>query len=98
MKIIIYRLIQEGLTNAEKHSEANRVRLHMGFSDKKNSVFLSIEDDGRGFDVREVLSKNDPLSGYGLIAMRERCEIFGGSFHIESKIGRGTKIHAVLPV
>ena len=97
MKIIIYRIVQEGLTNAEKHSEAESVRLHIGSTDGGRTIYLVIEDDGRGFDVKEVLSEKDPLSGYGLIAMRERCEISGGSFHIDSRIGQGTKIHAMLP-
>ncbi len=98
MKIIIYRIIQEGLSNAEKHSEANSVCLQMGFTDRKHSICLSIEDDGSGFNVEEVLSEKDPLSGYGLIAMRERCEIFGGSFHIESRKGVGTKIQVILQI
>ena len=98
MKIIIYRIIQEGLANAEKHSEARTVRLSMDFTDGKQSISLLIEDDGRGFNVEETLSKKDPLSGYGLKAMRERCEIFGGSFHIESHIGQGSRINAILPI
>jgi signal transduction histidine kinase len=98
MKIVIYRIVQEGLSNAKKHSEAHSVRLRMKFTDGRKSISLYIEDDGRGFDVKEVLSEKDPLSGYGLTAMRERCEIFGGSFHIESIIGKGTKINAILPV
>ena len=98
MKIIIYRIVQEGLSNAEKHSEANSVHLQMGFSDGKRSISLLIEDDGRGFNVKEILSEKDPLSGYGLTAMRERCEIFGGSFYIESHPGRGTRINAILPI
>lgn len=98
MKIIIYRIIQESLNNAEKHSEATVVRMHMGYADGKHSIALFIDDNGRGFDVEEALSKKDPFSGYGLIAMRERCEIFGGSFHLESRIGMGTKINAILPI
>ncbi|MFO7714449.1 ATP-binding protein [Desulfosarcina sp.] len=98
MKIIIYRIIQEGLSNAEKHSDADRVRLQMGFTDGNRSISLLIQDDGRGFDVKEVFSPKDPLSGYGLTSMRERCEIFGGSFHIESHLGQGTKINAILPI
>lgn len=98
MKIIIYRIVQEGLSNAQKHSEASSVRLQMGFSDGNRSISLLIEDDGQGFDVEDVLSEKDPLSGYGLTAMRERCEIFGGSFHIESHLGQGTRINAILPI
>jgi signal transduction histidine kinase len=98
MKIIIYRIVQEGLSNALKHSEARSVRLQMGFSDGNRSISLLIEDDGRGFDVEEILSEKDPLSGYGLTAMRERCEIYGGSFHIHSQIDHGTRINAILPI
>jgi PAS domain S-box-containing protein len=98
MKIIIYRIIQECLTNAQKHSEAKSVRLQIGFSDGKRSISTLIEDDGRGFDINDVFSDKDPLSGYGLIAMRERCEILGGSFHIASHPGQGTRINAILPL
>ena len=97
MKIIIYRIVQEGLSNAEKHSEAHHIRLQMGYADGGQSISLRIEDDGRGFDVNDVLSEKDPLSGYGLTAMRERCEIVGGSFHIDSHPGQGTRINAILP-
>ena len=97
MKIIIYRIVQEGLSNAEKHGNADHVRLHLKFTDEKHAICLSIEDNGQGFDPREAEAKKDPLSGYGLTAMRERCEIFGGSFRIESRIGHGAKIRATLP-
>jgi signal transduction histidine kinase len=98
MKIIIYRIVQEGLSNAEKHSEASTVHLKIRFCDDKHAISVSLQDDGRGFDVDETLSEKDPLSGYGLTAMRERCEIFGGSFHIDSKPGAGTTIDAILPI
>jgi two-component system sensor histidine kinase DegS len=61
-------------------------------------ISLTIEDNGHGFEVDSVLSNKDPLSGYGLTAMMERCEIVGGTFDIDSAQGRGTKITAVLPV
>ncbi|MGB3225415.1 MAG: sensor histidine kinase [Desulforhopalus sp.] len=98
MKINIYRIIQEGLTNAERHSQAATIRLSMKYCDGKHSLSLSIEDDGCGFNVREIQSNKDPLGGYGLIAMRERCEIFGGFFHLDSSIGKGTRINAILPL
>ena len=61
---------------------------------------LSQQQMGFGRKVRgkEALSKRDPLSGYGLTAMRERSEIFGGSFDIDSEIGKGTKIKVSLPI
>jgi len=99
MKIIIYRIIQEGLSNAEKHSEANTIHLDLQYEEKDGKrISLTIEDNGHGFEVDSVLSNKDPLSGYGLTAMMERCEIVGGTFNIASAQGRGTKITAVLPV
>jgi PAS domain S-box-containing protein len=98
MKIIIYRIVQESLSNAAKHSGAASVHLTLGFTDGNRSVSLCIEDNGRGFDVEKVISNDDPLSGYGLTSMKERCEILGGTFEIESTIGEGTKIKAALPL
>ena len=98
MKINIYRIIQEGLTNAERHSKANKVQLSMKYCDGRHSISLAIKDNGCGFDVKEIQSNKDPLGGYGLIAMRERCEIFGGVFHLDSKVDGGTRIKAILPL
>jgi len=98
MQIIIYRIIQEGLSNAEKHSEARRVRVTLAFGADPNTVALDIEDDGIGFDVAATLSKKDPLGGYGLTAMIERCEIYGGRLWIDSEPRQGTRIYARLPL
>jgi PAS domain S-box-containing protein len=98
MKINIYRIIQEGLTNAERHSKASIIWLSIEYCDGGHSISLSIEDNGCGFNVKEILSKKDPLGGYGLIAMRERCEISGGVFHLDSKVGKGTRLNAILPI
>jgi signal transduction histidine kinase len=98
MKIIIYRIIQEGLTNAEKHSDADTIRLSLETTENYRAISLSIEDNGRGFEVDEILSNKDPLSGYGLTAMLERCEIIGGSFHVSSRLNHGTTITALLPI
>jgi len=98
VKINVYRIIQEALTNAARHSKAELVQLSLLFCDGDNSVSLAVEDNGCGFQLEKVLANKDPLGGYGLIAMRERCEILGGAFHIDSAIGRGTRINAILPL
>lgn len=98
MKINIYRIIQEGLTNAKRHSKASTIVLSLGYCDGGHSIVMSIEDNGCGFNVKEILSNNDPLRGYGLIAMRERCEISGGVFHLDSKEGKGTRLKAIIPI
>lgn len=98
IKINIYRIIQESLSNAERHGNASHIKLALEFCDGKRSISLVIEDNGRGFEVAELELEKDPMSGYGLTAMRERCEIFGGSFHLDSKPGKGTRVNAILPL
>lgn len=98
LKINIYRIIQESLSNAERHGEATEIDMFLDFCDGRSSISLSIEDNGHGFDIESLQLDEDPMSGYGLTAMRERCEIFGGSFHLNSAVGRGTRINAILPL
>jgi len=98
VKINIYRIIQESMSNAERHGNANRIDMSLGFCDGRSSVSLLIKDNGQGFDLERLHLEEDPMSGYGLTAMRERCEIFGGSFHLDSTVGHGTRINAILPV
>lgn len=86
----IYRIVQEGLTNAAKHSRAENVRISI--RQGKAAVRVSIEDDGVGFDVE------DPSEGLGLLGMRERAEMMGGELSITAAQGSGTEIEAVLPL
>jgi signal transduction histidine kinase len=95
MNLGIYRLIQEGLTNAHKHAAAKRVDISLRRSDASDadgSVELLISDDGRG------MNDNAAIGGYGIRGMRERVEMLGGRFAIESLPGRGTTIHVTLPL
>ncbi len=98
LKINIYRIMQESLSNAERHGEATEIDMVIDFCDGRSSISLSIEDNGHGFDTESLHLDEDLMSGYGLTAMRERCEIFGGSFHLNSAVGRGTRINAILPL
>jgi signal transduction histidine kinase len=94
MEIALYRIVQEALTNAAKHSKASRVWIRIG---RKNRIFCcSIEDDGAGFDVRAVNS-DGKRRGLGLIGMQERLSGIGGTLSIDSVVGRGTKILIQLP-
>ena len=94
-KIVIYRVLQESLHNAAKHSEATEVRLSLKCD--ADWIALDIADNGRGFDVEKTLSREDPLSGFGLVGMIERAEIVGGSLTIDSASGKGTHIRMNLP-
>jgi two-component system, NarL family, sensor histidine kinase DegS len=94
MEIAVYRIVQEALTNAAKHSKASRVWIQIG---RKNHLFCcSIEDDGVGFDVRAVQS-DGKRRGLGLIGMQERLNGIGGTLSIDSGRGRGTRLLIQLP-
>jgi signal transduction histidine kinase len=94
MEIALYRIVQEALTNAAKHSKASRVWIRIG---RKNHLFsCSIEDDGVGFDVRAVQS-DGKRRGLGLTGMQERLNGIGGTLSIDSGRGRGTRLLIQLP-
>jgi signal transduction histidine kinase len=96
LKTVIYRMSQEALNNIAKHSKANLVRLSIG--KEGDSIELTIQDNGMGFNLEEILAQEWPKRGLGLTSMRERAELSGGSFAIESTIGKGTTIKAAWPI
>jgi len=95
LKIVIYRISQEALNNVAKHSEADLV--HISVRKREAKIELIIQDNGQGFDVNEALSREGSERGLGLTSMRERAELSGGLFTIESAAGKGTTIHAAWP-
>jgi len=96
LKTVIYRVLQESMNNVIKHSNANLVR----FSLKKidGMIELVIEDNGLGFDLKKALSLDSGRRGLGLASMKERIELSGGSFAIDSAQGRGTIVRASWPL
>jgi len=81
---VLFRVVQESLTNIEKHSRASRVQLRLIYH--ADGLRLRIVDDGIGFDVPAI--RIDPRRGIGMRNMRERVESIGGSFSIASAPGR----------
>jgi len=95
LEIALYRIVQEALTNAAKHSKAAGVWIRIS---RKNRIFLcSIEDDGVGFDVAEIKSDRK-RGGLGLVGMQERLNAIGGTLSIDSAPGRGTRLLIHLPM
>jgi two-component system sensor histidine kinase UhpB len=94
VELVLYRVVQEALTNAAKHAAAARVRvaLRRALSD----VVASVEDDGEGCDVEEMMRSRE--RGLGLFGMQERLALVGGQLTIDSAPGRGTRIQARLPL
>lgn len=83
----LFRIAQEALSNIARHSQADQVEVHLECNQKE--VRLMVKDDGRGFDLKSVHDK-----GSGLNNMRERIEVLGGDFQVESAPGKGTRLVA----
>jgi PAS domain S-box-containing protein len=95
-QIIVYRMIQEALNNIGKHSGAKHIILSTEKDDGK--ISFQVEDDGKGFDVFKVVSKNPSNKGMGLATMNERARMLGGSFLLWSEEGKGTHIRFSIPL
>jgi signal transduction histidine kinase len=92
LKITLYRLIVEALTNISKHAQASAVEVSL--TQAKDNLTLLVADDGQGFDT-SVLNHTQSL---GLVGMRERINLLRGNFVLESIPGKGTKITVTLPL
>jgi signal transduction histidine kinase len=94
IKSTLYRIVQEALTNVAKHAEAMScvVRLER----LSETVRLTVEDNGKGFDVQQVMARH-LRSGLGLLGVQERVSEFAGTFTIDSKPGHGTRLVVELP-
>jgi signal transduction histidine kinase len=91
---VLYRVAQEALGNVSRHARANRVDLSI--RKHGDSVSMLIKDNGRSFDVQKVL-QGRKRKGLGLLGMRERVEMVGGTFTVVSVPGTGTTIRADIP-
>jgi len=87
---LVYRLVQEALTNVAKHASASKVEVSV--REVEGEIEISVRDDGDGFDPA------DSSGGRGLIGMRERIELLGGSIEVTSAPGAGTEIAASVPL
>jgi signal transduction histidine kinase len=92
LETVLYRVSQEALTNVVKHAGARRARV--GLFRDNGAVILEVDDDGSGFEPAGATSRGDH---FGLLAMRERVEMAGGTWLIHSSPGQGTRIRAELP-
>ncbi len=91
VKIYLFRIIQEGLTNIIKHSRAQNAIIKLIF--KKEIINISIEDDGCGFDQSKIKS----AKSNGLNNIKDRAALLSGEFIIRSEISKGTKINIEIP-
>ena len=96
LKMVVFRVTQEAMNNIAKHSQADFVWQSLRKVDGR--MELVIQDNGRGFNLEEVRSTHRSQMGLGLTSMKERVELSGGLFTIESIEGKGTVIRAAWPV
>lgn len=89
----LYRIVQEALTNVARHARG-ATQVSLVLERRKEEISLIVEDDGSGFDAQSV----DYTRHLGLLGMRERAELLGGSFTLESTPGRGTTIFVRIPL
>jgi signal transduction histidine kinase len=94
--IIVYRVVQEALTNILKHADAGSVSLVTRTEGKK--VLFAVEDDGVGFDPEDEGTRSADAKGLGLTTMNERVKIMEGDYHIWSRKGSGTRITFSIPI
>lgn len=87
----LFRIAQEALNNVKKHAQATEVNVQITY--QTNQIILTIEDNGKGFDVDEEMK-----TGFGHIGMNERAQLLKGNLAISSNIGVGTKVRVVVPV
>lgn len=90
LKITIFRIIQEATNNVIKHANADLIRMSLREAD--NAFHLAIEDNGDGFDPASVAIRSGSDRGLGLLSMKERANLSGGAYVMNSIAGQGTQI------
>lgn len=95
LELVIFRVIQEALTNVARHARASRARVVVEATG--GSVRATVADDGRGFDPDVVRSRRDGTQALGLLGMEERVRLAGGTFRLDASPGRGTTVAFTIP-
>jgi two-component system sensor histidine kinase DegS len=95
IEVIVFRSVQELLTNIQRHANASHVQINLDLGDE--AVMVVVEDDGGGFEVEKILEDARAKKTLGISTMLERVEMLGGQLDFESAIGRGTRVQLHLP-
>jgi len=93
---VLFRIAQEALNNVAKHSGASHATVQLELN--PSQVCVRVDDDGRGFDLDQVLRSDGSHTGWGLLGIQERAALLGGSYSIESEPERGTHIRVQIPI
>jgi signal transduction histidine kinase len=93
-RTVLFRVAQEALTNVARHAQASQVR--MSITEISGAIQMEISDNGKSFHVGKALTARNPHR-LGLVGMRERVEMVGGTLIIDSAPGQGTTVRAEIP-
>jgi PAS domain S-box-containing protein len=92
---LVYRTVQEAVANVRKHSQADQITVNVAHRDDR--LVGEVADDGRGFDVTRATSRRTLILHLGLVSMVERVRMAGGTIHIHSQPGHGTRVTFDVP-
>ncbi len=95
IEVAVFRIVQEALANVAAHANASMVQI--GIELDEGELNINVEDNGSGFDPQK-LGDGDNQKALGIANMRQRVDMLNGRWHMESEIGRGTKVEAMVPV
>ena len=93
----LFAAVQECVYNAWKYAEVDEIRI-CARSTSRGQFEITVEDDGKGFDLQQLEQPDFSQGGFGLFSIREMLEYEGGSFSCESSPGHGTRIHMTIPL
>jgi two-component system, NarL family, sensor histidine kinase DegS len=94
-KVFLFRIVQESLSNVQKHARAKHIHIQLQVRDK--DLQATIQDDGIGFHLEEVNRDPEKWTSFGLRGIEERARLLGGTASIESLPRQGTTIKVTLP-
>jgi two-component system sensor histidine kinase DegS len=95
-ELILFRIIQEALSNIRKHSGATEALVLLDFSEQ--NITVTIKDNGKGFDIPSGVADLASTGRLGLVGMQERAQLLGGTLSIDSQPGSGTSLTVTIPV
>ncbi len=93
---VLFRITQEALTNIAKHAQASQAVIRLQIYPEQ--VCVTVQDNGRGFDPKEMRHPDQTHSGWGLLGIQERTLLLGGQYEFDSKPGQGTRIQVKVPL
>ena len=95
-ELMLFRIVQEALTNIRKHSHATEASITLNFSE--HNVSITIQDNGKGFKVPPGMGDLAKTGKLGMVGMQERTQLLGGTLNIKSKPGEGTDLVIDIPI